>query len=69
MAGLDLTAVRFNFMDVAHGIGPFRVQIVAKHPDRSRINAMRQCQKNKPDSRASEGGHDNEGIPNNFYTL
>ncbi|MGO9483777.1 MAG: hypothetical protein ACLPX9_04200, partial [Rhodomicrobium sp.] len=30
---------------------PFRVQIVAKRPDRSRINVMRSVHKIKPDSR------------------
>jgi hypothetical protein len=34
-----------------HGIDPFRVPIVAKRPDRSRINVMRQSQQNEPDSR------------------
>jgi hypothetical protein len=36
-----------------HGIDPFRVPIVAKRPDRSRINVMRQSQQNEPDSRGS----------------
>jgi hypothetical protein len=34
-----------------HGIAPFRVPIVAKHQDRSRINVMRHAHKNEPDSR------------------
>jgi hypothetical protein len=34
-----------------HGIAPLRVQIVAKRPDRSRINVMRHVHKIKLDSR------------------
>ncbi len=39
---------------VLHGIGHFRVQIVAKRPDRNRINVMRHVHKIKPDSRAAK---------------
>jgi hypothetical protein len=47
-----------------NGIAPFRVQIVAKRPDRSRINAMRHVHKIKPDS-----GVNNPGVYPLMYEL
>ncbi|MGO9483697.1 MAG: hypothetical protein ACLPX9_03800, partial [Rhodomicrobium sp.] len=41
---------------------PFRVQIVAKRPDRSRINVMRSVHKIKPDSRGSSPAMTMEGV-------